>query len=115
MNYLLPLFAIGGLIHYMTNIRDNDEKKLIMFYSETCPHCITTKPIFEKLGPMVNGIKLEMIEVSGNESNKRLARKFNVQGVPYIVYTGDGKTIEYTGERTMAGFQAFITSISKNP
>jgi thiol-disulfide isomerase/thioredoxin len=81
-----------------------------MYYVDWCPHCVTAKPQFEKLGAIktIAGtpVACKMIEA---EKNPEMVRG-KVNGYPtFQLYDAAGKLVdEYSGSRTTAGFQSFL-------
>ncbi len=62
---------------------------LLEFYGDTCPHCITMKPLVAKVEKKL-GVTFEKIEVWNNEDNaKRLSEidKGLCGGVPFFFNT----------------------------
>ena len=79
-----------------------------MYYADWCPHCKTIKPTFadwSKSGSItVNGqpVALAMVE----ESQK--ADDAPVKGYPTFIMKKDGKYTEYSGDRSPAGWEAWL-------
>lgn len=49
---------------------------VIEFYGETCPHCISMKPVIEDIEKHT-GAKIEKLEVWNNEENARKMEQYN--------------------------------------
>ena len=48
---------------------------IIEFYGETCPHCVSMKPIVAELEKDM-GVEITKLEVWNNEANKKLMMKY---------------------------------------
>lgn len=63
---------------------------LLEFYGETCPHCVTMKPLLAKL-ESETGLKVERYEVWNNEENAKKMAEYDHDnecgGVPYFYNT----------------------------
>ncbi len=68
---------------------------LLEFYGETCPHCITMKPLVEKLESELS-VKVEKFEVWNDEKNAKKMEEFDTGlcgGVPFFFNTESKKFI----------------------
>jgi thiol-disulfide isomerase/thioredoxin len=89
---------------------DSAEKsyKFVMYYADWCPHCHTAQPEFAKLGAIqtIGGKKVEIEAIE----EKKIPESVKVSGFPTVRLLGpDGAIVEeYGGDRTKAGFQAFL-------
>jgi thiol-disulfide isomerase/thioredoxin len=82
------------------------------YYAEWCPHCKTVKPAFEQWAK--NGfvtaagknVKVRMVEQG--EKPEEVASK-GIKGFPtFLLETSGGKSVEFQGDRTPAGYLAFL-------
>lgn len=83
-----------------------------MFGVDWCPHCVSTKPEFEKLGSTqtIGGKKIQFVYVDP-EKNPEAAKGFDVDGYPtLILQKADGSQKKYSGPRTSDGFLQFLGS-----
>ena len=80
----------------------------VLYYASWCPHCHTAKPEFEKLGSIqtIGGKKVEIVAME----EKQIPESVKVSGYPTVrLLDPEGNLVsEYAGERTAAGFQAFL-------
>lgn len=81
---------------------------LLEFYGETCPHCVTMKPLVEKLEAEL-GVKVEKFEVWNNEDNAKKMEEYDTGlcgGVPFFFNTESKKFIcgssDYTALKAWA-------------
>lgn len=84
--------------------------RLNMYHVEWCPHCHAAKPEFDKLGStMTIGDKQVVLEAIDAEKNPEKVLD-KVSGYPTVrLYDSEGKLVEeYEGERSEAGFRAFL-------
>ncbi len=66
---------------------------LLEFYGETCPHCITMKPLVEQMEKEL-GVTVEKYEVWNNEENATKMEEYDkglCGGVPFFINTESGK------------------------
>lgn len=49
---------------------------IIEFYGETCPHCISMKPVVKKIEEE-KGVEINKLEVWNNEQNKAIMQKYD--------------------------------------
>jgi thiol-disulfide isomerase/thioredoxin len=71
------------------------EGELLEFYGTECPHCITMKPLVEKLEREA-GVTVEKLEVWHNENNLSVMEdldKGKCGGVPFFFNKKTGKWI----------------------
>lgn len=83
-----------------------------MYYADWCPHCKSIKPAFSQFvsggSIQVKGqpVFLKMVEA---EQNPEEAKGKPVRGYPtFLLEKADGTFKEFDGERTPAGWKAFI-------
>lgn len=87
---------------------------LYLFYTTWCPHCKTTKPIWEKLKETtsstgVNGVKINFIEIDCDK-DKDTANKFNIEGYPTIKMVYNNQIIEYDAKPNLETLNKFLES-----
>ena len=90
---------------------------LIMLGSSTCPHCITTVPLFDKF-TQLNAqnkryyILSGFVQANGEQRELGLLFKklYNIEGVPmFLLYGPSGKLVKLTYEdRTPEELQNFV-------
>lgn len=85
---------------------------LYLFYTTWCPHCKTTKPIWQKLKDNVGdngvkGVKINFIEIDCDKE-KELATKFNVEGYPTIKMVYNDQIIEYDAKPNLETLNQFL-------
>jgi len=83
-----------------------------MYYVDWCPHCVSTKPEFNKFmqkynNENINGklVKINMINCTDDSSE---AEKEGVTGYPTIRYTVNGIDSDFNGERSEKGFLNYL-------
>ncbi len=88
-----------------------------LFKVDWCPHCKKAQPEFQKVedkyqGKMVNGYKLNLVVVDGEDpNNESLVNEFKIQGYPTVVLTKDGKNIEYDAKVDQPTLEKFINTM----
>jgi thioredoxin-like negative regulator of GroEL len=63
-------------------------------------------------GKIVNGYKLNLIIVDGEDpNNESLVNEFKIQGYPTVVLTKDGKNIDYDAKVDQPTLEKFINTM----
>jgi thiol-disulfide isomerase/thioredoxin len=80
-----------------------------MFGVDWCPHCVSTKPEFEKLGSTktIGGKSVSMRYVNP-EKDKQAAAGYDIQGYPTLYLDKAGQKIKYSGSRTAQAFEQWL-------
>jgi thiol-disulfide isomerase/thioredoxin len=83
--------------------------QFMMFGVPWCPHCVSAKPEFEKLGSTatIGGRGVSFVYVNPEE-DPTTAAKYPVSGYPTFLLIKDGKQIPYSGGRNKGAFLAFL-------
>jgi thiol-disulfide isomerase/thioredoxin len=86
------------------------ETTILMLYTHTCPHCVTLKPIYEKIAPTLieNGVNVAAINVA---RQRKAAIEYQVKGVPSIRLIHKGTKHEFKGKRTDSDILEWVKSI----
>jgi thiol-disulfide isomerase/thioredoxin len=88
-----------------------------MFKVDWCPHCKKAHPEFQKVmdaynGKIVNGYKLNLVVVDGEDpNNESLVNEFKIQGYPTVIMTKDGKNIDYDAKVDQSTLEKFINTM----
>jgi hypothetical protein len=130
----IPSYMIVGiivtllilLVIYLYGIPTSNTKKetfatletptsFMMFYTDWCPHCTHTKPEFKKVmnncsSGELNGKKIVVKMINADE-NKDLAREYNVEGYPTLIFVKDGKNYTYEGNRTEKDMMSYLETM----
>jgi thiol-disulfide isomerase/thioredoxin len=83
-----------------------------LYYVDWCPHCKSVKPAFLDFAKngfvTVAGQNVKVQAVECEKEPEKAAGK-NIKGYPTILFEkGSGQTVEYTGDRTVEGYMAFL-------
>jgi|OM-RGC.v1.025805331 thiol-disulfide isomerase/thioredoxin len=85
-----------------------------MYYADWCGHCKAAKPVFTEFaaaGKIKVGNKECIIQMVSPENEPEKAKGKNIKGFPsFLLETVDGKVVEYTGERNVDGYMAFLNT-----
>tara|TARA_B110001469_G_scaffold127366_1_gene147953 strand:- start:3888 stop:4394 length:507 start_codon:yes stop_codon:yes gene_type:complete len=88
---------------------------LVLFYVDWCPHCVSTKPEWQKLvskmnNQKVNGanVKVHACNAEGSAVEKEFANENNVQGYPTIKLLKENDVVEYNGARNADALEDFV-------
>lgn len=90
---------------------------LIFFYSSSCVHCETLKPIFKKLPGYVSGCRFGMINISQNKKCILLSRETiaPIKEVPYVILYVNGRPhMRYRGPHDITELTRFIKEVADN-
>ena len=102
--------SVEGFDNTIPSPSGSNPWKFNMYYVDWCPHCHTTLPEFKKLGATQTiGGKTVACKAIEAEKNPELVRG-KVAGYPTIqLYDAEGQLVkEYSGQRTVQGFQTFL-------
>ena len=113
--FIACAFVLIVMLNNTTTLRHGPTKeafnapddKLMFFYADWCPHCTSFKPI---VGDLKKGtlIHVDMLEDAATPAATKT--EYNIQGYPTIYYVSPGKKVKFSGPRTMAGLETFITT-----
>ena len=93
---------------------DNPSVDLYYFYTDWCPYCKTSTPIWnrfkKKIGDnLVKDRRINFIKVNC-EKEKALADKFDIKGYPTIKMVVNDKVIEYDAKTDIDTLHQFLNS-----
>lgn len=81
-----------------------------MFGVDWCPHCVSAKPEFEKLGStMTIGDRSVSLQFVNPETDPESAKGYDIRGYPRFFLDSSSGRQEYKGPRTADGFRQFLT------
>lgn len=96
------------------------EAEIIMFYVDWCPHCKTSKPIWEKIkekyeNQNINGYRLLFKEINCTKENDdevvSMLNKYNIEGYPTIKMIKDNQVIEYDAKLSEDTMTQFLNTV----
>jgi thioredoxin 1 len=83
---------------------------LLDFYASWCQPCRVLTPIIDAIKESNTGVRVIKINV---DDNPVLAKRFNVRGIPMLVYMNNGKILETSiGVSSRDGIQSLIDKYS---
>ena len=91
-----------------------------MYYADWCGHCKSAKPAFEELiqqSPIkVGGRRFNVRMVSPEKEPAAVDSGAKIDGFPTFYFKDEksGALTQYTGERNVAGYKAFLEQMAKN-
>ena len=81
-----------------------------MFGVDWCPHCVSTKPEFEKLGSTKTiGEKTVTMRYVNPEKDKQAAEGYDIQGYPTLILEMGGQKKKYSGSRTAQAMEQWLS------
>jgi thiol-disulfide isomerase/thioredoxin len=86
---------------------------LILFYTPTCPHCVTLKPLYTFMAPIFIKHNITVGMLNGAE-NRNTLREFKIQGVPTIVLIHNNERHVYQGPRVLKDIVHWVQHIVTN-
>lgn len=98
-------------------VLDDTKDVLIEFYAPWCGHCKSLVPEYNKLGKAMKGVKSVVIAKTDATANDYSGADFKVSGFPTIklVTSKGNKVIDHSGDRTAAGFEAWLKAHVATP
>ncbi len=69
----------------------NSDFAVVDFWAAWCPPCKALAPIFEKVAKRNKKVGFFKVDVDANSS---LANKFEIRGIPTIIFFADGKEVD---------------------
>ncbi len=89
---------------------------LVLFYSTTCEHCKTLKPIFSQLPSVIRGVQFAMVNISTNKGIIAKAQRTNtpIEYVPLVIFYVNGMPFaQYTGNHSLGEIADFIKKMAE--
>ncbi len=88
---------------------------IVLFYVDWCPHCVSTKPEWNKLvnkmnNQKVNGNNVNVVacNAEGSTAEKEFANENNIEGYPTIKLIKENDVVDYNGARNVEALEDFI-------
>ena len=115
---LITMYALGmtygrGIISGFQNPAP-DMNTFTMYYADWCGHCQQAKPAFTEFaasGKIKIGEQDCIVRMVSPEKEPEKAKGKTIKGFPtFLLETTDGKVVEYTGERNVDGYTAFLNT-----
>jgi thioredoxin-related protein len=90
------------------NFENDRRKKVVYFYMNGCPHCVSFSPIwdeFTRTSPLPTH-KIESVDAGA------MMTRYNISGFPTVILLDENnnKLAELEGSRTLAGLNAMISN-----
>jgi len=94
-----------------------DSVDLYLFYTTWCPHCKTTKPIWEKFkqeytNKTVNGITINFFEIDCDKDTAT-SEKYKITGYPTIKMIKGSSVIDFEASPSVANLNEFLQATLK--
>lgn len=98
----------------------NSTAEILFFNAAWCPHCIKSKPEWEKFtkeynGKRINGYKIVCKNVDctddENEQSNALMQKYKIEGYPTVIAVIDDKVVEYQAKVTFENLEKFANEL----
>jgi len=84
--------------------------KLIRFYRDTCPYCVSSKPEWDKFknsqytNPFISIYEID----TDTDEGKELMQQYGLKTVPNILLLDDIKIKTYEGDRSCGDLKKFV-------
>ena len=94
-------------IESMKNI-NNNQNRIVLYYTTWCPHSVAFKPIWEKFAKM-NNYDVHILAIDCEQKRSNCSKEPNVKGFPTVIlYKKNGEQVLFNGNRTVAGLINFL-------
>jgi thiol-disulfide isomerase/thioredoxin len=116
---LVAMYALGIKFNNPTLIQGFQSgapamNTFTMYYADWCGHCQQAKPAFTEFaasGKIKIGEQDCVVRMVSPEKEPEKAKGKTIKGFPtFLLETTDGKVVEYTGERNVDGYTAFLNT-----
>ncbi len=84
--------------NFEAEVASSEVPVLIDFWAPWCGPCMALLPTLQALAPMYEG-SLKVVKVNIDECPK-LAERFDVQGIPYLILTRGGEAVATLHDRS---------------
>jgi thiol-disulfide isomerase/thioredoxin len=115
----MGIFVLGVALIYVWSRKSSEgfqdtaaapSYTFVMYGVDWCPHCVSAKPEFAKLGSTktIGGAKVACVLVNPEKEPEKVKGK--VEGYPtFHLYDAQGSLVkEYSGPRNADGFEKFL-------
>lgn len=98
----------------------NSNCELLFFNASWCPHCVKSKPDWEKFTLEYNGKKINKYKIvctnvdcsdEDNEMSNSLLQKYNIEGYPTIKVLMDDKVIDFDAKINYDNLEEFVNQL----
>lgn len=87
----------------------NKDKQLVLFYANWCGHCKKMKPDWDTASQEVGNEKMIKVDVGeGTPEQKKVMKKYDIQGFPTILVFENGEYVAKHEERSKKSFLDFF-------
>lgn len=88
----------------------NSKTHVYYFYSDSCPHCTTMKPIWNELKKIVKNPNIMFHSIDMNDTNNNdLISKHKVSSMPTIIKTDDyGNSEKFNQKRNVENIHSWL-------
>ena len=106
--YLIYKHVLPMLNLNIENFENDNSKKLVYFYMDSCGHCKNFTPTWDEFCNS-NNSSITTHKIERAEAKDKLER-YNINGFPTILLLDENndKLKEFNGERTVKGLQSFV-------
>ena len=103
--HVLPMLNFN-----IENFENDNTKKLVYFYMDSCGHCKNFTPIWDQFSKS-NDSGVTTYKVERSNAQDKL-EKYNINGFPTVLLLNENndKIKEFNGERTIEGLQSFVNA-----
>lgn len=93
--------------------------EIMLFYADWCPHCKSSKPVWESIKSIyenknVNGYNVMFTEVNctdtDNPTTEKIMNQYKIKGFPTILLVKDNQVIQFDGSINKNNLDEFINT-----